>query len=346
MAVRQRGASWQVDFMVSKQRHRETFDTKQEAEAWELEARAAIKRGQPLPPAQNKRVETGGKITTLGQLLDHLLKVHWVHLPRSFKTTKLNVERVRKGLGANLLLTEITRDKLDSFATELIDEGNAKNTVMRKMYVLSKALKYAEENGLILRAIKVPKFKPGPGRLRWLNDDEEDKIVQTFMSWVQEDMALFTVVGVETGLRLSELLRCRWDEFTHELGRLTIWVTKNDKPRTIRITRRCRTALLRLKQLRPDGKGPFAHFTKFESHQRELWDRMRTHLGFDDVVIHTLRHTCASRMVQAGISLQKVMEHMGHSDIKMTLRYAHLAPDSMDDVVNVMDNRQRLKAVS
>jgi integrase len=346
MATRKRGKSWQVDFMVAGQRIRETFDTHNEAEAWELETRAAIKRGQPLPPARNQRVDTGGKITTLGALLDHLLKVHWEHLPRSIKTNRINVEIVRKGLGHDLPLAEITRQRLEEFGTELLDGGNSKNTAMRKLFVISKALNYAVENGLIDRAPKVPKYKPGPGRLRWLNDDEEDKIVQTFMSWAAEDMALFTIVGSETGLRLSELLRCRWDEYTHELARLTVWITKNDKPRTIRITRRCRTALLRLKALYPEGRGPFAHFTKFESHQRELWDRMRTHLKFDDVVIHTLRHTCASRMVQAGISLQKVMEHMGHSDIKMTLRYAHLAPDSMDDVVTVMDNRQRLKAVS
>src|ERR1039457_6095734 len=44
-------------------------------------------------------------------------------------------------------------------------------------------------------------------------------------------------------------------------------------------------------------------------------------LGF---TIHTLRHTHATRLVQNGVSLYEVKEVLGHTDIKTTMRYAHL----------------------
>jgi integrase len=58
-----------------------------------------------------------------------------------------------------------------------------------------------------------------------------------------------------------------------------------------------------------------------------------------DVSAHTLRHTCASRLVQAGVSLYEVRQLLGHSSITVTERYAHLAPSSLDRAVAVLTNR-------
>ena len=55
--------------------------------------------------------------------------------------------------------------------------------------------------------------------------------------------------------------------------------------------------------------------------------------GITDFHIHDLRHTCAARLVQAGVSIREVAELLRHSDIRVTMRYAHLAPESVRSAV-------------
>ena len=52
---------------------------------------------------------------------------------------------------------------------------------------------------------------------------------------------------------------------------------------------------------------------------------------------HDLRHTCATRMVQAGVDLYKVQRLLGHKSPIMTQRYAHHYPESLRDGVEVLD---------
>ena len=56
-----------------------------------------------------------------------------------------------------------------------------------------------------------------------------------------------------------------------------------------------------------------------------------------DCTFHTLRHSFASHLIMAGVDLTTVKELMGHKDIKMTLRYAHLAPSHTEMSVSKLD---------
>ena len=60
-------------------------------------------------------------------------------------------------------------------------------------------------------------------------------------------------------------------------------------------------------------------------------------VGLADVSLHTLRHTFISRLVQAGRPLNEVAALAGHRDIKMTLRYAHLAPDHLREGIAALE---------
>ena len=60
--------------------------------------------------------------------------------------------------------------------------------------------------------------------------------------------------------------------------------------------------------------------------------------GLEDFRFHDLRHTFASRLVMKGASLKAVQELLGHADMKMTMRYAHLSQEHLRDSVNLLND--------
>lgn len=64
------------------------------------------------------------------------------------------------------------------------------------------------------------------------------------------------------------------------------------------------------------------------------WDSMRTYmgLGYDvQCVPHSLRHTCASKLVTLDIQLVKIKEYMGHKNIQTTMKYMHVNEAGLDE---------------
>jgi site-specific recombinase XerD len=59
--------------------------------------------------------------------------------------------------------------------------------------------------------------------------------------------------------------------------------------------------------------------------------------GLKRLTPHALRHTFASHLVMRGVHLAVVRELLGHKDIKTTMVYAHLAPDTKHEAVQVLD---------
>ena len=66
---------------------------------------------------------------------------------------------------------------------------------------------------------------------------------------------------------------------------------------------------------------------------------LRSRAGVKDFRFHDLRYTFASHLIMAGIDLTTVKELLGHKDITMTLRYAHLAPSHKMNAVKVLEER-------
>ena len=101
-----------------------------------------------------------------------------------------------------------------------------------------------------------------------------------------------------------------------------------------------------LEQIRPEGTDPDAHVFLWDhpvngpvpfSNPRAAWEGARKRAGLNEVRIHDLRHTYASRLVRASVSLYQVQRLLGHASPVQTQRYAHLRPDDLDAAVSVLD---------
>ena len=132
-----------------------------------------------------------------------------------------------------------------------------------------------------------------------------------------------------TGCRCGEILRLRWDEVDLERRELRLRDSKTG-PRTVPLS----PPAARVLADRPrvpgtpwvlPGTSAGQHLKTIEG----LWNKVRTKARLDDVHLHDLRHSFASRALALGESLPVIGKLLGHSEIQTTARYSHLAEDSM-----------------
>lgn len=221
---------------------------------------------------------------------------------------------------------------LDSLIGTLRERGNSNATINRKMAALSKLLRKAHKMGDIYNLPEFIRQKERVGRIRFLETEEEKRLFAAIKSRCEDSYRL-AVFLVDTGCRLGEAIGVTWNDLQDH--RVTFWLTKSNRSRTVPLTRRANKAA----QILHDGqKGPFSMLTQVRF--RQIWNEAKAEVGLgkdDQVVPHILRHTCASRLVRGGIDIRRVQMWLGHQTLQMTMRYAHLATHDLDSCVKVLE---------
>ena len=151
------------------------------------------------------------------------------------------------------------------------------------------------------------------------------------------------VLAVHTGLRRGNLLSLRWDHIDFVTSRIRLTdSTKNRSTLAIPLNDTAIETLNALKKKSDDSQYVFPHFEGQLAGEaiRDIqngWKTALTHAGITNFRWHDLRHCFASWLLMKGVDLAVVQKVLGHRNIRMTLRYAHLSPQYLSDQVRVLD---------
>ena len=132
-----------------------------------------------------------------------------------------------------------------------------------------------------------------------------------------------------TGCRRNEILTLRWEEVDLEAAELRLRDSKTG-PRVVPLPAAAVSVLAALPRVPGNpwvipGAKPGGHLSNLNDH----WLRIRARAGLDDVRLHDLRHSFASRALALGESLPTIGRLLGHGQVATTARYAHLARDAV-----------------
>ncbi len=247
--------------------------------------------------------------------------------------------RIKKVFG-HFRLNQISRQQIQSFHTDLLDEGLAPATCDHHIKLLKHALNLAIDWELLTEknpASRVPLFAVDNKVEHYLDDGELEKLLTVLHTDENRPVCLIALFLISTGCRLNEVLSARWQQ-VDRVNRVFRVDAINSKSKRVRSVPLNDSALEVMGQL--DTEGKFEHlFINKQTEQpyttiMKVWTRLRSKAGLPHLRIHDLRHQFASFLVNSGRTLYEVQQLLGHSDAKVTQRYAHLSSKTLQDAAN------------
>ncbi len=177
-------------------------------------------------------------------------------------------------------------------------------------------------------AVGIPLFEE-QGKERYLNSEELGRLLPILINDGSQPakMARFMLA---TGLRRGECMNCRWDEIDLEHCSMTIESARSKSKRSASLPINS-AAIQVLEECDKETPFPFVNLKTgkpYTSISKSL-KRLMKEAGLKDVPCHTLRHTAASIMINAGESLYAVQKVLRHSSSTVTEKYAHLSTQSV-----------------
>lgn len=181
---------------------------------------------------------------------------------------------------------------------------------------------------------------------RFLTPEDAKRLFQALEHSEAPLLKYIVALLLLTGARKNEVLHAKWTDFNLQKRIWCIEFNKSGKPRYVPLSEGAIALIQSLPRIEgceyafanPKTKKPFVQIFS-------AWNSARIKAGMPDLRIHDLRHSFASFLVNSGRSLYEVQKLLGHTQIKTTQRYAHLAQDTLLDAANIASKSVPLQMV-
>lgn len=313
---------WYYSFTVNGQRVTKSSRTTSKTLAKQLYQAEKVDclRGEKKLTATNR--------TTLFDLGNEFLEWSKVH-KRSYNRDVTIVNHLC-GFFGNRLLCDISCLDIERYKKFRVKRVSP-STVNRELACLKKMFNLAIQWGMTSdNPLKGVSFFIEPKRsFRWWKRDEIDR----FLSVCDERMRLIATVGLNTGMRLGELLSLRWTQVDFHNRIITAEESKSSTYRKIQMNE---LVVMGLKSAKNDHEYVFVNpktakpFTSI----RKAFETTCKRAGIERSTPHAMRHTFASHLTMAGVDPQTIMELGGWKSLDLVMRYSHLAPAHKQSAVD------------
>jgi integrase len=310
------------------------------AEARTIAKQLKAKLLQGYNPKEVNKQSTAMTFTAFfeSQYLPHV-KQHnrsWKNDDQMFHT------RLRAVFG-DIPLDKFKKVDTQRFHAKLMEEGLKPATCDHYLKLLRRVLNVAVDWEVITAnpLARVQLFNADNRLERYLDEDELDRLLQVLYNDENSMVCSILLFLLTTGARLGEALNAKWcDIDNHRQWRIPQLQSKSKKQRYIPLNDVAMDVLDAV-GTKNNYEHIFINLRTGDKYRciKKTWTRLRKEAGLSIIRIHDLRHQYASMLVNEGRSLYEVQQLLGHSDPKVTERYAHLAPSTLQQAANSVSPR-------